>query len=77
MTKPRSWPEQHRSNKLTLAQILAIKLDTRKNHLIAAEHGVSRSYVSQIKSGSRMKTAYGAMQVAIGVERRRAQEMLL
>jgi hypothetical protein len=39
--------------KLTEAQVLAIRADTRKQKVIAAEYGVRDSAISRIKSGKR------------------------
>lgn len=43
--------ERHSQSKLTAEQVLAIRSDTRRQHVVAAEHGIDRVTVSDIKRG--------------------------
>jgi len=47
--KPEIRGERHRCAKLTEAQVLAIRADARTQAVIAAEYGVTRENISQIK----------------------------
>ena len=47
--------EAQGSSKLTEAQVKAIRLDTRKQSVIAAEYGISRAHVSNLKANRAWK----------------------